>query len=68
MTPNARVIATGLRSSLYEWQKDLLPMINDWTSQQKSLDATNGINIVLRDFTDEEFAETVVKKNYEVSL
>ena len=43
-------------------------MINDWTSQQKSLDATNGINIVLRDFTDEEFAETVVKKNYEVSL
>ena len=67
MTPNARVIATGLRSTLYEWQKDLLPMINDWTSEQKSLDATHGINIVLRDFTDEEFAETVVRKNYEVS-
>ena len=68
MTPNARVIATGLRSTLYEWQKDLLPMINDWTSEQKSLDVTHGINIVLRDFTDEKFAETVVRKNYEVSL
>ena len=68
MTPNAKVIATGLRSTLYEWQKDLLPMINDWTSQQKSLDATHGINIVLRDFTDAEFAETVVRKNYEIPV
>ena len=68
MTPNAKAIATGLRSTLYEWQKDLLPMINDWTSQQKSLDATHGINIVLRDFTDAEFAETVVKENYEIPV
>ena len=68
MTPNARVIATGLKSTLYEWQKDLLPMINDWTSGQKSLDATHGINIVLRDFTDAEFAETVVRKNYVIPV
>ena len=67
MTPETNDFITGLLSSLYEWQKDLLPMINDWTSGQKSLDATHGINIVLRDFTDAEFAETVIRKNYEIT-
>jgi len=66
-TPNANTYLTGLLSSLYEWQKDLLPIINEWTSHQKSLNATHGINIVLRDFTDAEFAETVIRKNYEIS-
>ena len=68
MTPETNDFITGLLSSLYEWQKDLLPIINDWTSRQKSLDATHGINIVLRDFTDAEFAETVVIKNYEIPV
>ena len=68
MTPKAYDIATGLTSTLYDWQKDLLPTINDWTSQQKSLDATHGINIVLRDFTDSEFAETVVRKNFDIPV
>ena len=68
MTPAESDIASGLLSSLYQWQKDLLPMINDWTSRQESLNATNGINIVLRDFTDAEFAETVVRKNYVIPI
>ena len=68
MTPETNDFITGLLSSLYEWQKDLLPIINDWTARQKSLDATHGINIVLRDFTDAEFAETVVIKNYEIPV
>jgi len=68
MTPETNDFITGLLSSLYDWQKDLLPIINDWTSRQKSLDAIHGINIVLRDFTDAEFAETVVTKNYEIPV
>ena len=68
MTPETNDFITGLLSSLYDWQKDLLPIINDWASRQKSLDAIHGINIVLRDFTDAEFAETVVTKNYEIPV
>ena len=65
MTEGAWEIATGLRSSLYEWTAYMLPMVNDWVQGYNIGDPIHGINIVLRDFSDQKFCENVVSRNYD---
>ena len=49
--------------SLYEWQKPMLEDVNEWVARQE-IDITHGINIVLRDYVDEEFSLAVIAKNF----
>ena len=42
----------------------MLPKVDEWVEQQ-SIDATHGINIVMRDFVDDAFTKTVINKNLE---
>jgi len=64
MTEGALEIATGLRSSLYEWTAYMLPMVNEWVQGKRIGDSKNGINIILRDFTDSTFSQNVINMNY----
>ena len=49
--------------SLHEWQKPMLEDVNEWVGRQ-DIDITHGINIVLRDYVDEDFSLAVIAKNY----
>ena len=49
--------------SLYEWQKPMLEDVNEWVARQE-IDITYGINIVLRDYVDEDFSLAVIAKNF----
>ena len=37
----------------------------EWLGRQHTNDARNGVNIVMRDFPDEDFCVSVYQKNYE---
>ena len=37
----------------------------EWLGRQHTNDARNGVNIVMRDFPDEDFCVSVYRKNYE---
>ena len=48
----------NMKSSLFDMSKDSLPAINRWIENNESL------NIVTRDFVDEEFCTIVYNKNF----
>ena len=48
-----------MKSSLFDMSKDSLPMINNWIAK------TENLNIVTRDFVDEEFCDIVYNKNFQ---
>ena len=41
----------------------MLEDVNEWVARQE-IDITHGINIVLRDYVDEEFSLAVIAKNF----
>ena len=47
-----------MKSSLFDMSKDSLPAINRW------IENNEGLNIVTRDFVDEEFCTMVYNKNF----
>ena len=49
----------NMKSSLFDMSKDSLPMINHW------IEKTENLNIVTRDFVDEEFCNIVCNKNFQ---
>ena len=48
----------NMKSSLFDMSKDSLPAINRW------IENNEGLNIVTRDFVDEEFCIMVYNKNF----
>ena len=48
----------NMKSSLFDLSKDALPAINRWIENNESL------NIITRDFVDEEFCAIVYNKNF----
>ena len=47
----------NMKSSLFDLSKDSLPTINEWIEKSENL------NIVTRDYVDEEFCSIVYNKN-----
>ena len=65
LTPDAKAVASNLRGTLFSWQYPSLKEVDKWVESKTTNDQQHGINIVIKDFTEKNFALTVIHKNLE---